>query len=130
MLRRQSLIFTLLMSTLAVSSSALATGAIYKWVDQNGVTQYTQTPPPKNAKNSQTVRVSTHIPADVREGRARGMANTNVANTPSTPSNAQSPTDPQPAENGVIQQTIAPPAAAINAAPPVALPEPARSSAR
>ena len=56
------------------SHSVHASSAIYKWVDQNGTTQYTQTPPPKNAKSSKTVRVSKHIPADVREGRVRPLS--------------------------------------------------------
>lgn len=97
-----------LLFMVGLSGSVQASGGIYKWVDQNGTTQYSQTPPPKNAKNSQTVRVSKHIPADVREGRARGMVdaatlqaytapNTNTAtaengsNTPTNPASAPTP---------------------------------------
>lgn len=63
-----------LLFMVGLSGSVQASGGIYKWVDQNGTTQYSQTPPPKNAKNSQTVRVSKHIPADVREGRVRPLS--------------------------------------------------------
>lgn len=96
------------------SHSVHASSAIYKWVDQNGTTQYTQTPPPKNAKSSKTVRVSKHIPVDVREGRAQGMVDaatlqaytaptTNTAtaengsNTPVNPASAPTPSVSAPA---------------------------------
>lgn len=93
---RSLIIFAL--GAVFTSSMAIASGAIYKWVDQNGVTQYTQTPPPKSAKSSETVRVSKHIPVDVREGQARGMADaetiqaytspTQTTGQPSTPVNS------------------------------------------
>lgn len=98
--RHRSMII-LLASVALTSGAAHAAGAIYKWVDQNGITQYTQTPPPKNAKSSQTVRVSTHIPADVREGHARGMvdAETLQAYTSPTPGAGGTPVPEKPPTN-------------------------------
>lgn len=104
----------LLVSMICTSATVSASGAIYKWVDQNGVTQYSQTPPPKNAKQAKTMRVSTHVPVDVREGRAQGMvdaatlqayiepnANTamaeNGSNTPVNPDSAATPVVSAPA---------------------------------
>jgi len=104
-----------LVTIFASSGSALASGSIYKWVDQYGVTQYTQTPPPKNAKQSQTVRVSRHIPADVREGRARGMASPEAVqalrgNVQTTEAGAGDSATPSP------EQTLASARAATDAA--------------
>lgn len=92
--RHRSMII-LLASVVLTSGAAIASSAIYKWVDQNGITQYTQTPPPKNAKSSQTVRVSKHVPVDVREGHARGMvdAATLQAYTSPTPGAVPEPTN-------------------------------------
>ena len=87
MLRHRSMA-VLLISLLSTSGMALASGSIYKWVDQNGTTQYSQTPPPKNAKSSQTVRVSTHVPVDVREGQARGMVDADTLRAYMAPPNS------------------------------------------
>lgn len=38
---------TLLFTLLLLLSTSLVAGKMYRWVDENGVTQYTQTPPPK-----------------------------------------------------------------------------------
>ena len=84
----------LLLGALCTSGTVAASGAIYKWVDQNGVTQYSQTPPPKNAKNSQTVRVSTHVPVDVREGRAQGMVDAATLQAYTSPTPAQGTVPP------------------------------------
>jgi|GEM_PF-3434533 len=83
-----------LLGALCASGTVAASGAIYKWVDQNGVTQYSQTPPPKNAKNSQTVRVSTHVPVDVREGRAQGMVDAATLQAYTSPTPAQGTVPP------------------------------------
>lgn len=85
---RQHLISMVLASIVLASGTVAASGSIYKWVDQNGVTQYTQTPPPKTAKSSQTVRVSTHVPVDVREGQARGMVDADTLRAYMAPPNS------------------------------------------
>ena len=113
---RQHLTSIVLASLVFASGTAAATGAIYKWVDQNGVTQYSQTPPPKNAKNKQTVRVSTHVPVDVREGRAQGMVDAQTLQTytstaPNTATAAQPnrpDTEPDPVEASTRQGSDAP----------------------
>jgi len=47
----------------AISLSQLSHAAqFYKWVDDQGSTHYTQTPPPQ--KSIKKVNVSTHVPAD------------------------------------------------------------------
>ena len=102
----------LLFSMLSISATASASGAIYKWVDQNGVTQYSQTPPPKNAKQAKTVRVSTHVPVDVREGRAQGMVDA---------ATLQAYTSPPSPEQGVAQATTVPDATEITPNQPVAV---------
>ena len=85
---RQHLLSMVLASIVLASGTVAASGSIYKWVDQNGVTQYTQTPPPKTAKSSQTVRVSTHVPVDVREGQARGMVDADTLRAYMAPPNS------------------------------------------
>lgn len=87
----------LLLGALCTSGTVFASGAIYKWVDQNGITQYSQTPPPKNAKNSQTMRVSTHVPVDVREGRAQGMVDAATLQAYTTPNTLEQPSTPEQA---------------------------------
>lgn len=105
----------MLVTVLASSGAVLASGSIYKWVDQHGVTQYTQTPPPKNAKQSQTVRVSRHIPADVREGRARGMVSPETVQA--MRSNAQAPEGGNnESATPSLEQTLASARAATDAA--------------
>lgn len=84
-----------LLFMVGLSGSVQASGGIYKWVDQNGTTQYSQTPPPKNAKNSQTVRVSKHIPADVREGRVRPLSGLDAVTEPN-PNNNTAAQQPNP----------------------------------
>lgn len=37
----------LLFTLLTLTATTLTAGKMYRWVDENGVTQYTQTPPPK-----------------------------------------------------------------------------------
>lgn len=105
----------LLLSMLSISATASASGAIYKWVDQNGVTQYSQTPPPKNAKQAKTVRVSTHVPVDVREGRAQGMvdaatlqAYTSPQQGTATATNAEQPA--APTSDAAASSAVNPPA--------------------
>ncbi|MEC7121156.1 MAG: DUF4124 domain-containing protein [Pseudomonadota bacterium] len=84
-------------------SAQVTASAIYKWVDQHGVTQYTQSPPPPNAKNKQTVQVSRHIPADVREGRARGMVDASTLDAErqarNAPVGSPNQTSPNPQSN-------------------------------
>jgi hypothetical protein len=47
---------------LAFLAASAAHAETYKWVDQNGVVNYSNTPPPAAAKNAQTIteRVSTY----------------------------------------------------------------------
>lgn len=122
-----------LLFMVGLSGSVQASGGIYKWVDQNGITQYSQTPPPKNAKNSQTVRVSKHIPADVREGRARGMVdaatlqaytapNTNTA-TATAENGSNTSTNPASAPTPIVNAPAAP---SNSAAPMPQTPAPAQ----
>lgn len=104
---RQHLISTVLASIVLASGTVAASGSIYKWVDQNGMTQYTQTPPPKNAKSSQTVRVSTHVPVDVREGRPQGMVDAATLQAYTSPAQANGqPSSPAQALVNAREATI------------------------
>lgn len=48
--------FLILLTTLAMALSASSTWAkMYKWVDEEGQTHYTQTPPPDNAREQGSV---------------------------------------------------------------------------
>jgi len=110
------------------SHSVHASSAIYKWVDQNGTTQYTQTPPPKNAKSSKTVRVSKHIPADVREGRAKGMVDAATLQAYTAPNTLAQPSPPEQAlinaREAATDAAAASPSNPAASAPPAVLPPP------
>lgn len=56
-----------LMLTIGMSAHA---GKIYKWVDDNGRTHYSQTPPPKKAKQSKTMKVRTYRGSSSAPSRA------------------------------------------------------------
>ena len=112
-------------------STANAAENYYKWVDQYGTTQYTQTPPPASARKTyKRVSVSTHVPADVRNraaapvvapqptapnasatGNSGDKTNTPPASPAATPSQTANPTaSTSTAEPVVIQPDATPPA--------------------
>jgi|JI61114C2RNA_FD_contig_21_12514260_length_1349_multi_4_in_0_out_0_1 hypothetical protein len=107
----QQIASILMCSVIGLSSTAFAADNYYKWIDHNGTMQYTQNPPPANARKVlKSIRVSTHVPADVRnrgsadpttqpEPTTNALTNTTatasaVASSPSTPTAA---TPDQPA---------------------------------
>jgi hypothetical protein len=54
--------------TIAALLGALLTTPVmaaqyYKWIDENGVTHYSETPPPVTAKNTSEVKVQTKSPS-------------------------------------------------------------------
>ncbi len=125
---RQHLISMVLASIVLASGTVAASGSIYKWVDQNGVTQYTQTPPPKTAKSSQTVRVSTHVPVDVREGQARGMVDADTLRAymapPNSPVALPNPPNTPPMATDTASETTEPSVSEQPNQTPTATPSP------
>lgn len=74
----QQIASILICGAVVFSSSAFAVEKYYKWIDHNGTMQYTQNPPPANARKVlKSVQVSTHIPVDVRN---RSVAEPSTAN--------------------------------------------------
>ena len=55
---------------LTVLSLPIHAGKIYKWVDENGATQYTQKPPPKSASTTSEVDIGNH--ANIMKPEKRG----------------------------------------------------------
>ncbi len=55
---KHSPIYSILL-LLALALSAPVAAKIYKWVDKDGKTHYTQSPPPKDAARSKTMKGST-----------------------------------------------------------------------
>gem|GEM_PF-1674771 len=53
---RIALKVVLMVVSIAFASTALAQSTVYKWTDERGVTQYTQTPP-AGSRNYETVRM-------------------------------------------------------------------------
>lgn len=48
---------------MALLASPVMAGQFYKWTDEQGVTHYSEDPPPKTAKNSAEVKVQTRKPS-------------------------------------------------------------------
>ena len=65
--RRSIIIIMLTVFLLPIPTHA---GKIYKWVDENGATQYTQKPPPKSASTSAEVDIGNH--ANIMKPEKRG----------------------------------------------------------
>lgn len=77
--------------------AAQAEQRYYKWIDQNGSTQYTQTPPPANAKKVlKTLNISTYQPSTsastTAPAAAQSQAATNSAAPTATPPSAPAAT--------------------------------------
>ena len=60
----------IIMLTLLLLPIPTHAGKIYKWVDENGATQYTQKPPPKSASTSAEVDIGNH--ANIMKPEKRG----------------------------------------------------------
>jgi len=65
--RRSIIIIMLTVLLLPIPTHA---GKIYKWVDENGATQYTQKPPPKSASTTSEVDIGNH--ANIMKPEKRG----------------------------------------------------------
>lgn len=72
---------------MALLASPVMAGQFYKWMDEQGVTHYSENPPPKTAKNSAEVKVQTRAPSGAaaavdslqkqRDASAKAMADAN-----------------------------------------------------
>lgn len=88
---RIALKLALMVVSLAFASSALAQNTVYKWTDERGVTQYTQTPPPGN-RNFETVRMGSsgqQRSADPAQSRAQADETQAAAAAPQTPADQE-----------------------------------------
>lgn len=104
----QQLGAVLLSAMAMLSMEATAAENYYKWVDRYGTTQYTQTPPPANARQVlKRVTVSTHVPADIRNRPQESTL---------PPSQAAEAAMAQPADGGAISGE----SATLNDVPPPA----------
>lgn len=88
---------------LAISGISLhATAAqVYKWTDSEGVTHYSENPPPSNAQESSTIKVKTRLPEgydQAQENRQKALdaqkekakqAATSATNSPKTADKSQ-----------------------------------------
>jgi len=54
-MQRLDMIGSILGLAIAVASTAAAAGEVYQWKDANGVTHYSQTPPPKGAYQQRVI---------------------------------------------------------------------------
>jgi hypothetical protein len=89
-------------------STANAAENYYKWVDQYGTTQYTQTPPPASARKTyKRVSVSTHVPADVRNRAAAPPVESSTKPPVNSSTPASAPEEPTPV---VVSNDDRPPA--------------------
>lgn len=71
----------------ALLASPVMAGQFYKWTDEQGVTHYSEEPPPKSAKNAAEVKVQTRTPSGAaaaeenlqkqREAATKAMADAN-----------------------------------------------------
>ena len=59
---RMNLIGSLVLAVLFAVTSGIAQAKIYKWVDENGITQYTQQPPPKGSATEVNVPAAPSAP--------------------------------------------------------------------
>lgn len=121
----------LMLSSLLLSSNVMAADTYYRWVDKDGSTKYTLTPPPKRTgKAVRTVKVdTTPVMASTAPVNNNGQQNPNPnsADAQQTASanaalNGHQPTQNQQA-NGQGTATPSPNSAAINnTAPPNSVP--------
>ncbi|MDH3451957.1 MAG: DUF4124 domain-containing protein [Gammaproteobacteria bacterium] len=61
---RKNVIRAVVCSALLVLTTGIVQAKIYKWVDENGVTQYTQYPPPKGDSKEVNVPAAPSAPTD------------------------------------------------------------------
>ena len=59
--------FLLVVLAAAAAVSGLAQAQQYRWVDQNGKTQFSDTPPPPGAKDVRKTNVTSAKPAPVQQ---------------------------------------------------------------
>lgn len=91
-----------LLLTLGVTAPSFAK-EYYKWVDQNGSTHYSETPPPRNAKHKTTVTTYGHNVSS--SASAAAPANTTPTNTTTAaPTNEVPHTDQQSEANAALQK--------------------------
>lgn len=91
-MRRTSFISALLAAALVLGGPALAAGKYYKWIDENGVTHYTLSPPPDGRQGEQ-VRTFNSASSDQSEAlqkleqqrEAAAKAREQAATTPREP---------------------------------------------
>ena len=88
-----------LCSVVALASANVMAKQYYKWVDANGSTQYTTTPPPKNAKKHG--KVDTY---GWRNSAPTTSAQTAAANNTHSPTTAQTANTPATAPEMDSQQ--------------------------
>ena len=85
--------------TLAIGATsgvqAQSTGQLYQWKDANGVTHYSQTPPPRGSYQTRTVNPRSSTPASTSQTPAAAPASDAVAATPQQRSCAQARTNLQ-----------------------------------
>lgn len=92
--------FSLTLSSFLLTSTITQAQSFHKWVDQNGSTHYTLTPPPANAKKVSQVATysdrTTYTAPTTEEAKPN---NQNTENTNQTPTNERTTTsEPQSTE--------------------------------
>ena len=96
--------------TMAMQSSYIFAQDFYKWVDKNGTTNYTKTPPPKGARNVGSVNtyVSKQDPVVPNHNYGYGRTNTYNQNyeQPSNSYRTQSKQPQRSAESEALRQKI------------------------
>lgn len=107
----QQLGAVLLSAMAMLSMEATAAENYYKWVDRYGTTQYTQTPPPANARQVfKRVTVSTHVPADMRNRPQPEALAPDQSAPPDTPVAPNTPTEATPDQPAIFSSDAVAPA--------------------